>query len=60
MMCLNEILGAQAPACELPAELQECCSRFETFYLAKHTGSKWLLHRFFICFSSFRHHFEGL
>ena len=32
--------GPPGSPCELPAEVQECCSRFETFYLAKHTGRK--------------------
>ena len=32
--------GPPGSPCELPPEVQECCSRFETFYLAKHTGRK--------------------
>lgn len=32
--------GPPGAPCELPPEVQECCSRFETFYLAKHTGRK--------------------
>eukprot|EP00931_Biecheleriopsis_adriatica_P030370 TRINITY_DN17902_c0_g1_i1.p1 TRINITY_DN17902_c0_g1~~TRINITY_DN17902_c0_g1_i1.p1 ORF type:complete len:787 (+),score=219.46 TRINITY_DN17902_c0_g1_i1:64-2424(+) len=32
--------GPPGPACEMPPEIQECCSRFETFYLAKHTGRR--------------------
>jgi len=32
--------GPPGAPCELPAEIQECCNRFETFYLAKHTGRR--------------------
>jgi len=32
--------GPPGSPCELPPEVQDCCSRFETFYLAKHTGRK--------------------
>lgn len=32
--------GPPGAPCELPPEIQECCSRFETFYLAKHTGRR--------------------
>ncbi|CAJ1337449.1 unnamed protein product, partial [Effrenium voratum] len=32
--------GPPGAPCELPPEVQECCSRFETFYLAKHTGRR--------------------
>mmetsp|Transcript_111684 Transcript_111684/g.249546 ORF Transcript_111684/g.249546 Transcript_111684/m.249546 type:complete len:760 (-) Transcript_111684:285-2564(-) len=32
--------GAPGAPCELPGEITECCSRFETFYLAKHTGRR--------------------
>jgi len=32
--------GPPGAPCELPMEIQECCSRFETFYLAKHTGRR--------------------
>ncbi|CAE8712684.1 unnamed protein product, partial [Polarella glacialis] len=32
--------GPPGAPCELPAEIQDCCSRFETFYLAKHTGRR--------------------
>jgi cullin 3 len=32
--------GPPGAPCELPLEIQECCSRFETFYLAKHTGRR--------------------
>jgi len=32
--------GPPGQPCELPQEVQECCSRFETFYLAKHTGRR--------------------
>ncbi|CAL1143476.1 unnamed protein product [Cladocopium goreaui] len=34
------MVGPPGAPCELPPEVQECCSRFETFYLAKHTGRK--------------------
>jgi len=27
-------------ACNLPQELQECCNRFQSFYLQKHTGRR--------------------
>jgi cullin 3 len=32
--------GSPGAPCELPLEIQECCNRFETFYLAKHTGRR--------------------
>ncbi|CAK9101449.1 Cullin-3 (CUL-3) (Cullin-C) [Durusdinium trenchii] len=32
--------GSPMNPCTLPPEVQECISRFETFYLAKHTGRK--------------------
>ncbi|CAE7273977.1 CUL3A [Symbiodinium sp. CCMP2592] len=32
--------GPPGQPCELPPEVQECCGRFETFYLAKHTGRR--------------------
>jgi len=32
--------GPPGHNCELPAEIQDCCNRFETFYLAKHTGRR--------------------
>jgi cullin 3 len=32
--------GPQATPCEMPPDVQECCARFETFYLAKHTGRR--------------------
>ncbi|CAK0911605.1 unnamed protein product [Prorocentrum cordatum] len=32
--------GPPGAPCEMPPEVQECCSRFETFYLAKHTGRR--------------------
>lgn len=32
--------GPPGALCELPAEIQDCCHRFETFYLAKHTGRR--------------------
>mmetsp|Transcript_33204 Transcript_33204/g.72436 ORF Transcript_33204/g.72436 Transcript_33204/m.72436 type:complete len:778 (+) Transcript_33204:129-2462(+) len=32
--------GPPGAPCELPPEIQDCCSRFETFYLAKHTGRR--------------------
>lgn len=32
--------GPPGAPCELPADIQDCCSRFETFYLAKHTGRR--------------------
>ena len=32
--------NTSCPACDLPAEIQESCGRFETFYLAKHTGRR--------------------
>merc|ERR550514_959806 len=32
--------GPPGAPCELPVEIQECCNRFETFYLAKHTGRR--------------------
>jgi len=32
--------GPPGAPCKLPSEIQECCSRFETFYLAKHTGRR--------------------
>lgn len=32
--------GPPGAPCELPMEIQDCCSRFETFYLAKHTGRR--------------------
>merc|ERR1719183_2084958 len=32
--------GPPGAPCELPMEIQECCNRFETFYLAKHTGRR--------------------
>eukprot|EP00913_Durusdinium_trenchii_P008444 g7929.t1 len=32
--------GSPMNPCTLPPESQECISRFETFYLAKHTGRK--------------------
>jgi len=32
--------GPPGAPCELPAEIQDCCNRFETFYLAKHTGRR--------------------
>merc|ERR1719498_1127467 len=32
--------GPPGAPCELPTEIQECCSRFERFYLAKHTGRR--------------------
>jgi len=32
--------GPPGVPCELPMEIQECCNRFETFYLAKHTGRR--------------------
>mmetsp|Transcript_13328 Transcript_13328/g.25129 ORF Transcript_13328/g.25129 Transcript_13328/m.25129 type:complete len:779 (+) Transcript_13328:73-2409(+) len=32
--------GPPGAPCEMPMEIQECCSRFETFYLAKHTGRR--------------------
>eukprot|EP00928_Gymnodinium_smaydae_P013194 TRINITY_DN1481_c0_g3_i1.p1 TRINITY_DN1481_c0_g3~~TRINITY_DN1481_c0_g3_i1.p1 ORF type:complete len:776 (-),score=148.13 TRINITY_DN1481_c0_g3_i1:319-2646(-) len=32
--------GPPGAPCELPTEIQDCCSRFETFYLAKHTGRR--------------------
>jgi len=32
--------GPPGAPCELPVEIQDCCNRFETFYLAKHTGRR--------------------
>jgi len=32
--------GPPGQACELPPEIQDCCNRYETFYLAKHTGRR--------------------
>jgi cullin 3 len=32
--------GPPGAPCDLPMEIQDCCSRFETFYLAKHTGRR--------------------
>jgi len=32
--------GPPGAPCELPMEIQDCCNRFETFYLAKHTGRR--------------------
>lgn len=32
--------GPPGAPCELPPEIQEQCNRFETFYLAKHTGRR--------------------
>mmetsp|Transcript_96516 Transcript_96516/g.268379 ORF Transcript_96516/g.268379 Transcript_96516/m.268379 type:complete len:339 (+) Transcript_96516:3-1019(+) len=32
--------GPPGQPCELPPEIQDCCTRFETFYLAKHTGRR--------------------
>lgn len=32
--------GPPGQPCELPPEIQDCCARFETFYLAKHTGRR--------------------
>jgi cullin 3 len=32
--------GPPGAPCDLPLEIQECCNRFETFYLAKHTGRR--------------------
>eukprot|EP00406_Dinophysis_acuminata_P006786 CAMPEP_0179220922 /NCGR_PEP_ID=MMETSP0797-20121207/5897_1 /TAXON_ID=47934 /ORGANISM="Dinophysis acuminata, Strain DAEP01" /LENGTH=750 /DNA_ID=CAMNT_0020927633 /DNA_START=123 /DNA_END=2375 /DNA_ORIENTATION=- len=32
--------GPPGAPCELPIEIQDCCNRFETFYLAKHTGRR--------------------
>merc|ERR1719221_1108794 len=32
--------GPPGAPCELPLEIQDCCNRFETFYLAKHTGRR--------------------
>jgi cullin 3 len=32
--------GSPGAPCELPAEIQQCCASFETFYLAKHTGRR--------------------
>jgi len=32
--------GPPGAPCDFPAEIQECCNRFETFYLAKHTGRR--------------------
>eukprot|EP00913_Durusdinium_trenchii_P008445 g7930.t1 len=32
--------GPPGAPCDWPPEVQECCTRFETFYLAKHTGRK--------------------
>jgi len=32
--------GPPGQACELPPEIQDCCHRFETFYLARHTGRR--------------------
>mmetsp|Transcript_14203 Transcript_14203/g.42309 ORF Transcript_14203/g.42309 Transcript_14203/m.42309 type:complete len:789 (-) Transcript_14203:234-2600(-) len=32
--------GPPGQSCELPLEIQDCCNRFETFYLAKHTGRR--------------------
>lgn len=32
--------GPPGAPCELPTEIQDCCNRFETFYLAKHTGRR--------------------
>lgn len=32
--------GPPGQPCELPVEIQDCCNRFETFYLAKHTGRR--------------------
>lgn len=32
--------GPPGAPCELPVEIQDCCGRFETFYLAKHTGRR--------------------
>mmetsp|Transcript_41983 Transcript_41983/g.94338 ORF Transcript_41983/g.94338 Transcript_41983/m.94338 type:complete len:789 (+) Transcript_41983:1-2367(+) len=32
--------GSPGAPCELPAEIQDCCSRYERFYLNKHTGRR--------------------
>jgi len=32
--------GPPGQPCELPPEIQDCCNRFEMFYLAKHTGRR--------------------
>merc|ERR1719399_1995724 len=32
--------GPPGAPCEFPVEIQDCCNRFETFYLAKHTGRR--------------------
>lgn len=32
--------GPPGAPCELPVEIQECCNRFQTFYLGKHTGRR--------------------
>jgi len=32
--------GAPGTVCELPPEITECCTRFETFYLGRHNGRR--------------------